>query len=454
MSNESKFRVSPAQTNILCTFFENNPGLIRGYRKTIRNKGIVQRKWKKVTDKLNSCGPSRSQKSWATYLSNIKAKLKGHSLIWRKSADGSSPVVCNANKYNEIQLRMLKVLSKRPNFVETDQLEYQNQSSSPLLTQRASQMSHQALQAPSPTKSDSISSSDDSDSGNDLIILDPYEQHTETEQADSTENVNLEESGHSSQNYGNVGNAGCSSSTGYPAIRTNTMSRELKYRVTVPQTKILIEFFEKNPEVIKGYKRTKDSKIRVQNKWKKIAVKLNAYGPSRDPLSWSKYLSNMKAKLKGHKIKWSQSSNGTGPIMCNADDFNEIQLKMMQILSKGKVDSRENENSQSDSEGGDGNENEINTDNDDGMFNNNRQTTEPGNNLPNTVKSERNASKKLAEVFVDDEFTSFGKNVAQQLRNLPLPVALETQEKLLSVLRDQRIKFLIGSTRNLDPLDK
>ncbi|XP_026731468.1 uncharacterized protein LOC113496445 [Trichoplusia ni] len=443
MSNESKFRVTAAQTSALCKFFEDNPGLIRGYKKTVRNKRIVQKKWKKITDILNSCGPTRSQKSWSTYLSNIKAKLKGHSLVWRQSTDGSGPEVCNADKFNEIQLRMLKVLSKRPNPVETNIQVHQ---------QEPSQNYYQALPIPSQTKSESICSDDDSDSEHDLIILDPYEQYDETEHPGSPEDIKSENNnGDSSRNYGNTEN----DSNIVPSVsRPNRMSRELKYRVTAAQTKILSAFFEANPEVVKGYKRTKKSKIRVQNKWKKISVKLNAYGPSRDPLSWSKYLSNIKAKLKGQKIKWSQSSNGTGPIICNADDFKEIQLRMLQVLSR-RTNSEEAENSQSDSEIGDFNEDEINTDFDDGIYKNEGQDTEFENKFPDQVKPEQTTSStKPAEIFVDDEFASFAKNVAQQLRNLPLPVALETQEKLLSVLRDQRIKFLIGSTRCLDPLDK
>lgn len=43
--------------------------------------------------------------------------------------------------------------------------------------------------------------------------------------------------------------------------------------------------------------------------------------------------------------------------------------------------------------------------------------------------------------FVDgDEFDTFGKNIAQQLRFMPLELALETQEMLLAILRRQRLK--------------
>ncbi|CAG9796939.1 unnamed protein product [Diatraea saccharalis] len=48
----------------------------------------------------------------------------------------------------------------------------------------------------------------------------------------------------------------------------------------------------------------------------------------------------------------------------------------------------------------------------------------------------------LQTVSDSDEFDTFGRNIAQQLRTLPIPVALETQEILLSVLRKQRLKFL------------
>lgn len=42
----------------------------------------------------------------------------------------------------------------------------------------------------------------------------------------------------------------------------------------------------------------------------------------------------MKAKLKKKRIKWRQNSDGSGPIICNADEFNEIKLRMLQVLRK------------------------------------------------------------------------------------------------------------------------
>lgn len=41
-----------------------------------------------------------------------------------------------------------------------------------------------------------------------------------------------------------------------------------------------------------------------------------------------------------------------------------------------------------------------------------------------------------------DEFDTFGKNMAQQLRCMPLELALETQEMLIAVLRKQRLKLI------------
>lgn len=60
------------------------------------------------------------------------------------------------------------------------------------------------------------------------------------------------------------------------------------------------------------------------------------------------------------------------------------------------------------------------------------------------------------QFLMDDEFDYFGRNVALQLRTLPLPVALETQEMLLSVLKKQRLKVLngISSSTCPDPLSK
>lgn len=42
----------------------------------------------------------------------------------------------------------------------------------------------------------------------------------------------------------------------------------------------------------------------------------------------------------------------------------------------------------------------------------------------------------------DDEFDLFGRTIAQQLRQLSLEVALETEEVILATIRRQRIKLL------------
>lgn len=53
--------------------------------------------------------------------------------------------------------------------------------------------------------------------------------------------------------------------------------------------------------------------------------------------------------------------------------------------------------------------------------------------------------------FVDgDEFDTFGKNIAQQLRFMPLELALETQEMLLAILRRQRLKATTQYDNNPD----
>lgn len=41
----------------------------------------------------------------------------------------------------------------------------------------------------------------------------------------------------------------------------------------------------------------------------------------------------------------------------------------------------------------------------------------------------------------NDEFDLFGQTIAQQLRQLPLEIALETEEMILSTVRKQRIKL-------------
>ncbi|XP_028038280.1 uncharacterized protein LOC114249014 [Bombyx mandarina] len=43
--------------------------------------------------------------------------------------------------------------------------------------------------------------------------------------------------------------------------------------------------------------------------------------------------------------------------------------------------------------------------------------------------------------FSNDEFDLFGQTIAQQLRQLPLEIALKTEEMILSTVRKQRIKL-------------
>ncbi|XP_041974617.1 uncharacterized protein LOC121729943 isoform X2 [Aricia agestis] len=49
----------------------------------------------------------------------------------------------------------------------------------------------------------------------------------------------------------------------------------------------------------------------------------------------------------------------------------------------------------------------------------------------------------------NDEFGLFGQTVAEQLRQLPLEVALETEEMILSTIRSQRIKILASTTSQI-----
>ncbi|KAI8438098.1 hypothetical protein MSG28_010733 [Choristoneura fumiferana] len=48
------------------------------------------------------------------------------------------------------------------------------------------------------------------------------------------------------------------------------------------------------------------------------------------------YLRNHRANLKHRNFKWKQNRNGSGPIICNADDFSEIAFRMLQVFRKGK----------------------------------------------------------------------------------------------------------------------
>ncbi|KAL4703630.1 hypothetical protein ACJJTC_007657 [Scirpophaga incertulas] len=52
----------------------------------------------------------------------------------------------------------------------------------------------------------------------------------------------------------------------------------------------------------------------------------------------------------------------------------------------------------------------------------------------------------------NDEFDLFGQTIAQQLRQLPLVIALETEETILSVIRRQRTRVLTQSSSPRNPL--
>ncbi|XP_026321010.1 uncharacterized protein LOC113231061 isoform X2 [Hyposmocoma kahamanoa] len=60
--------------------------------------------------------------------------------------------------------------------------------------------------------------------------------------------------------------------------------------------------------------------------------------------------------------------------------------------------------------------------------------------FPTNVETVRNSPKVIEE----DEFDAFGRNVALQLKSLPLIYALESQEIIQRVLKEQRIQALQG----------
>ncbi|KAJ8735308.1 hypothetical protein PYW07_006928 [Mythimna separata] len=228
-------------------------------------------------------------------------------------------------------------------------------------------------------------------------------------------------------------------------------------RVTPEQSSILCNFFEENPEIVRGYKRSPKCLDKVQNKWKNITPHLNAVGPPRDHRAWAKYLCDMKAKLKRKSIKWRQSCDGKDPVMCNIDDFSEIRLRMLQVLRTDVTSSQESQDT-SDLESTADNNNEDQDNNNEG------ETYEMDSSLPEEPPDVKPKLELLQEnglvlhdtppdlqprqLAFEDEFDHFGKNVAEQLRTLPLLVALETQEMLLTVLKKQRLKVLSTS----DPL--
>uniref|UniRef100_A0A2A4J0Q0 Regulatory protein zeste n=1 Tax=Heliothis virescens TaxID=7102 RepID=A0A2A4J0Q0_HELVI len=223
-------------------------------------------------------------------------------------------------------------------------------------------------------------------------------------------------------------------------------------KVSAAQTSILCNFFEENPEVIRGYKRKAKRVEEVQNKWKNITTSLNAAGPPKDHKSWAKYLCDMKAKLKKKRIKWRQSSDGKGPVMCNAEDFDEIRLRMLQVLRKDVYDPQDTQDSHT---------SDLETEDDNYDADSHSEVENHLIELPDALPDlkpkletfENNTSPdlQLPRVTFDDQFDYFGKNVAEQLRTLPLGVALETQQMLLAILKKQRLKVL-NENFSSDPL--
>lgn len=63
--------------------------------------------------------------------------------------------------------------------------------------------------------------------------------------------------------------------------------------------------------------------------------------------------------------------------------------------------------------------------------------------FPTNLETVRNSPKLVEE----DEFDAFGRNVALQLKSLPLIYALESQEIIQRVLKEQRIQVLQGQTQ-------
>ncbi|XP_047523546.1 uncharacterized protein LOC125061949 isoform X1 [Pieris napi] len=66
--------------------------------------------------------------------------------------------------------------------------------------------------------------------------------------------------------------------------------------------------------------------------------------------------------------------------------------------------------------------------------------------LPNAVDVLEKATQHFSNTY--DEFDLFGQTIAEQLRQLPLEIALETEEMLLSTVRKQRIKLAKKQTSN------
>ncbi|XP_048489234.1 uncharacterized protein LOC105393017 isoform X1 [Plutella xylostella] len=257
------------------------------------------------------------------------------------------------------------------------------------------------------------------------------------------------------------------------------MPKEKKQkRITAAQQSKLCDFFEANPEVLRGYKKNPDCMEDVQNKWKKVTTSLNSLGPHRDHKSWPKvkrwYLSNVKSKLKKKTIKWKRKVDGSGPLICNANDFDEMALRMIQVLRKEEEAPESDKNAihipntNERIETFANQKEETESDPDQTSTNDDQSMTEDATDNNSTpFKPHKNAQivdRKIGDTAAEykkadpghhkwsnlieeptrgeeDEFDTFGRHIAQQLRSLPLGVALKTQELLLFTVRRERLKL-------------
>ncbi|XP_073957086.1 uncharacterized protein [Choristoneura fumiferana] len=239
-----------------------------------------------------------------------------------------------------------------------------------------------------------------------------------------------------------------------------------KTKVTNAQIDVLCTFFEENPELVLGYKKTPKNFKAVFVKWQKITPHLNSLGVQKDPSQWAKYLRNHRANLKHRNFKWKQNRNGSGPIICNADDFSEIAFRMLQVFRKGKSKPHGSQNSnvscfnsESDVKAEPNSEletivikEELERDSDLNDVDRNELTQ----SIPMGTQIFLSSNEETPQAFVNasnvtDEFDIFARNMAQQLRALPIDIALETQEIMWSVIFKQRLKVVndVG-----DPLEK
>ncbi|KAI8438097.1 hypothetical protein MSG28_010733 [Choristoneura fumiferana] len=172
------------------------------------------------------------------------------------------------------------------------------------------------------------------------------------------------------------------------------------------------------------------------------------------------YLRNHRANLKHRNFKWKQNRNGSGPIICNADDFSEIAFRMLQVFRKGKSKPHGSQNSnvscfnsESDVKAEPNSEletivikEELERDSDLNDVDRNELTQ----SIPMGTQIFLSSNEETPQAFVNasnvtDEFDIFARNMAQQLRALPIDIALETQEIMWSVKQDELPKSLCDS---------